>query len=383
MIMGASKGDKIRVMLAITDLSIGGIELVNLNLAKYLDKSKFAVTLVCWRGEGRLVDKLKEMDFNLEVFGLPAWAFIVIFIRFLLEIKRKKIDILHGNPGSYARLAGKLMNAPVIISSFHSQWQLGFGKALLDRIHSKYNDHFIAVSKSVREHIKHQQKLRDDNITVIYNGISIEPSYRDRNSAKLRRELGLSLTTPLVGFAGRLDYDKGVDILLQASKEILKKNHQVNIIIIGDGVERRNLERLASNLGISSQVHFTGFRDDIPHILSTINIFVAPARRAGFELTLTEAMASGVPIVATKCGAIPEVVADGETGILVPPEDPQAIAEAVIYLLKNPRLRKKMGSAGRKRVKEMFTVERMVAQYEELYERLLAEKTGRKSIKKR
>ena len=148
------------------------------------------------------------------------------------------------------------------------------------------------------------------------------------------------------------------------------------MVIVGDGPERADLERMAQELGIFKRVHFLGYRQDIPEILSALHVVAVPSRQAGFELILAEAMASGVVVVASRVGPIPEVIADGETGILVPPQDHEAFADAIIKLLGQPDRRKRMGEAGRARVRERFSIQRMVSETEALYERLVAEKMG-------
>lgn len=374
--MGTNQTQKIRVMLSITDLSIGGIELVNLNLARYLDKSRFEVTLVCWRGEGPLIERLRGQDFDLVVFGLPTWNFLGILWGYCREIRGRRIHILHANPGSFSRISAVVLKVPVIISSFHSQWRLGFVKLLLDRILSKFTDHFIGVSQAVAEHIKAQQKIRDDRIKVIYNGVIPEEYELRPRDISLKSELGLTDNARLVGFLGRLSFEKGADILIRAAPAILRKQRTAHLVVVGDGPERADLERMAQELGIFKRVHFLGYRQDIPEILSALDVVAVPSRQAGFELILAEAMASGVPVVASKVGPIPEVIADGETGLLVPPQDHEAFADAIIKLLGQPDRRKRMGEAGKKRVLEKFTVQKMVSQYEALYERLVAEKMG-------
>lgn len=374
--MGNGEIKKIRVMLTITDLSIGGIELVNLNLARHLDKSRFEVTLVCWRGEGPLIERLRGQNFDLVVFGLPPWNFLGILWRYCREIRGRRIHILHANPGSFARISAVALKVPVIISSFHSQWRLGFVKLLLDRILSKFTHYFIGVSQAVAEHTKAQQKIRDDRIKVIYNGIIPEEYELHPRDISLKSELGLAHNARLVGFLGRLSFEKGADILIRAAPAILRKQRTAHLVIVGDGPERADLERMAQELGVFKRVHFLGYRQNIPEILSALHVVAVPSRQAGFELILAEAMASGVAVVASRVGPIPEVIADGETGILVPPQDPEAFADAIIKLMGQPDRRKRMGEAGRARVRERFSIKRMVSETEALYERLVAEKMG-------
>ncbi len=374
--MGSEGTEKIRVMLTITDLSIGGIEMFNLNLAKYLDKSRFEVTLVCWQGGGPLIDKLGKRDFSLVVFGLPPWNVVGIIWRYFREIRKRHIQILHASPGTLQRVVAKVLNVPVIISSFHSQWEFGLLKILRYRILSKFSDCLVGVSRSVAEHTKRKYRVKDGKIRNIYNGIFPKDFELTSKKNLLKEELDLGKDVYLIGYLGRLYHEKGADILIQSAPKVIQRIGDVHFIIVGDGPERVGLKRLTQDLGISKNVHFLGYRQDTPRILSALDIFTGPNRQAGFELVLAEAMSAGLPVVAFNVGAIPEVVVDEETGILVSPEDSEAFANAIIRLLGESRLRKKMGEAGRKRVEERFSVQKMAEEYGALYEELLAKKTG-------
>jgi glycosyltransferase involved in cell wall biosynthesis len=134
------------------------------------------------------------------------------------------------------------------------------------------------------------------------------------------------------------------------------------------------MEAKAKAMQLSEDVIFTGIRQDVPNILGLLDVFVLPSLWEGLPIALLEAMAAGLPVVATAVGGTPEVVVEGETGFLVPPRDPEALAEAILRLLREPDLRRRMGEAGRKRVAEHFSVEQMVQKTEALYEHLLAEK---------
>lgn len=375
--MGSGKTKKIKVMLTITDLSIGGIELVNLNLASHLDKSRFEVTLVCWRGGGPLLTRVKEGDFKLVIFNLPSWNFIWNIYRYYKEMKRLQIDVLHGNPGTYARVAAYIAGVPVIISSLHNMYP-NLNKIILNmnRLLGKITDRFVAVSDAVGRYTSKIEWIGSKKLEKIYNGINMESFTNLPEKAKTRKELGFTYNVSLVATVGRLTDQKGVDIFIRSCMEISRQYKRVRFIIVGEGPCRKDLENLVEDLGMEEEIEFWGARHDIPKILSALDIMVVPSRWAGFELTLAEAMAAGVPVVASKVGPIPEVIADGETGILVPAEDPKALADAVIQLLGDSSLRKRMGEAGKKRVLEKFTVQKMVSQYEALYERLVAEKMG-------
>ena len=187
-------------------------------------------------------------------------------------------------------------------------------------------------------------------------------------------DFGLGGEEIIVGFIGRFHAQKGIDVLLKAFEKIEKSKMNVRLMLVGDGTLRKKIWKQSQTLGNDNRVLFTGIRKDIPLILSSLDIFVLPSRWEGLPLVLLEAMAAGLPIVATAVGGIPEVVVDGETGFLVPPEDPEALASAITRLIEDSVLRKKFGKAGYKRVKQHFNIQEASRRTEELYFSLLKEK---------
>jgi glycosyltransferase involved in cell wall biosynthesis len=174
-----------------------------------------------------------------------------------------------------------------------------------------------------------------------------------------------------IGTVGRLSWEKDQQALLEAFGLLKKQVDNACLLIVGDGALRGDLERAAEDLGIANDVQFLGYRDDVPSIMAALDVFVLPSLEEGISLTLLEAMAASRPIVATDVGGNPEVVVDGETGILVPSEDVAALAGAIIKLYGDKELRGKMGAAGRKRVEEHFSLNAMVDAYMALYSSVL------------
>jgi len=193
-------------------------------------------------------------------------------------------------------------------------------------------------------------------VRTIHNGVPDRPLNR-----RPRPFTGLA-----VGSIGRLDSQKGYDVLLRS----LAASDGVGCVIVGDGPERERLERLAASLGIAQRVAFEGWQSDARDFLTTFDVFVLPSRFEGFPLVLLEAMLAGLPVVATDVGSVAEAVQDGETGLLVPPDDVQALNEALHTLLDDPDLRRKLGDAGRARALE-FSPARMAREFEALYAEVL------------
>jgi glycosyltransferase involved in cell wall biosynthesis len=216
-------------------------------------------------------------------------------------------------------------------------------------------------------------RIRPDRLLVIPNGISLE-DVPPADPAEARAILGLSADTLVMGTVGRLQPVKGTRYLLEAFTQLAAVHEDVVLLLVGDGPERASLQVLAQQLGIAKSVRFLGDRQDVSRCLHTMDVFVLPSIWEGMPNAALEAMAVGLPVVATAAGGTPEVVVDGVTGLLVPPRDPDALARAVARLLRDSDLRRTMGQAGRVRAKQRFSIEETVRRTEELYTTLLKEK---------
>ncbi|MCP2605211.1 glycosyltransferase, partial [Candidatus Aminicenantes bacterium AH-873-B07] len=190
----------------------------------------------------------------------------------------------------------------------------------------------------------------------------------------LRRELGFSEGDYLVGIIAHLADHKGHKYLIEASQIIKNKTDKIKIIIVGEGPLKMELTRKVMKLNTGNVVFFLGFRKDIPQILNSLNLFVLSSYLEGLGSSILDAMACKLPVVATCTGGIPEAVKDGITGILVPPRNPEALAEAILKLYNNRKLAKEMGERGYKLVQEKFSIKSMVDKTLEFYRKLAVQK---------
>jgi glycosyltransferase involved in cell wall biosynthesis len=229
-------------------------------------------------------------------------------------------------------------------------------------------DAIIAISGSVRRFLIEAEHAPQDKIVCIPYGIDA-PGFSARAVAgAFRRELGVG-AQPLAVFVGRLTAQKGVDTLLQAFARVEAAVPGATLALAGDGPQRRILERLTTSLGLR-QVRFLGWRTDIPSLLSDADLLAMPSRWEGFGLTALEAMALAKPVVASRVSALPEIIADGETGLLVAPDDPESLAAAIIRMLRDRAAAIEFGRAGSELVRREFTVERMARQTADVYRRI-------------
>jgi glycosyltransferase involved in cell wall biosynthesis len=193
----------------------------------------------------------------------------------------------------------------------------------------------------------------------------VEPGIRER----LRGELGVPPEAGLVLAVGRLNAEKGQSLLLQAAPAVLSRCPGTVFALAGDGPLRGALEQQAAQLGIAGQVRFLGVRQDVPALLAAADLFVLPSRSEGMPNALLEAMAAGLPVVSFEVGGVGEVLVHGVTGLLVPPEDADGLARAMLALLENEQERRRLGAAARERIRANHNMENMCLQYRLLFER--------------
>jgi glycosyltransferase involved in cell wall biosynthesis len=239
---------------------------------------------------------------------------------------------------------------------------------LLDRFGRERVDRFIVVSDALHRTLVTGWGIEPGRVEVIPNGVDLDDGDDDRAApAALRRALGLDPGAPLIGAVGRLVRQKGFEVLIEAMPAVLARVPGARLVVVGEGPERARLARLARERGVGAAVTFAGFRPDAPRLLAALDVLVLPSRREGSPLVTLEAMARGVPVVASDIDGIAEQVTDGVDGLVVPAGDAAALAAAVVRVLGDRTLAGRLGEAGRRRVRACFDARQMVARTLELY----------------
>ncbi|MCD6219722.1 GT4 family glycosyltransferase PelF, partial [Candidatus Calescamantes bacterium] len=376
-----------KVLRVLPSLEMGGVEKTLISLLPHLEEKGFTVKVCTLYRKDILAKELEKI--GIPVINIGMRARIDIDLKYLRGIfhlaefiRKEKFHIVHthlyraNTPG---RIAAILARVPIIIANEHNvdSWKR-FSQRRMDRFLAKFTDKIIVVSNEVKKFYVNEVGIPDDKLEVIYNGVDLKRFEKDFDKKKKRKELGLPLSSPLVGTIGRLQLQKDHKTFLKASSLILKKFPKVHFLIVGGGSLRKELENFTRNLKIEKNVHFLGERKDIEEILPLMDIFVLTSKREGFPITVLEAMACSIPVVATSVGGTPELIEEGKTGFLIPPENPHILSEAIINLLKNEELGKEMGKYGKERVKS-FSIEKMVEKTEFLYDKLLQTKLGIKN----
>jgi len=296
------------------------------------------------------------------------------------SLRHLRIDILHTHlfDASVVGLtAGVLAGVPLRVMTRHySDYHTRIGKRWhigLDRMCTRLAHSVIAVSHQTRRVMLAEEGAPAEKVVVIHNGIDLSrvksPSYEE--VAELRQELDLD-NCAMLSVIARLHPEKGHEYMFRAlPRLLLATGGKLRLVVAGAGPFRELYERQVAGLGVEGAVRFLGFRTDIARILSASDVVVLPSVAEAFGLVLAEAMAMEKAVVATRVGGIPEIIQDGVTGVLVPPASPEALADAILSLLRDPFRRAQLGRAGRRRVEEAFRFEGMMKGYEAMYETLL------------
>ena len=265
---------------------------------------------------------------------------------------------------------------PAVISTMHG-WALpGLRGDIfwrLDLLLMRRFDHVIAVSHATKEEMV-VAGVPSDLISVIHNGIDTATWSQRQVNLSMREALGLSNAFPIIGYVGRISPEKDMKNWLRAAALITREYPTAQFVIVGEGRDdnlSHELKNLADALGIGSQVHFLGYREDLPSIYATFDLFFLSSRREGICNSHLEAMAMGIPIVATDVGGTKELIADGQTGYLLSAGDVEGMARVLLALIRDESLRKNVGSAARKHIEDKFSFASRLKCIETLYERII------------
>jgi len=381
---------KVRVLHLITRLDRGGSAENTVLTVSGLDKDRFETILATGKTT-RLTPRASQLGLEKgrDWIGIPQLVRdihplkdVQAFIRLLSIIHKGRFDIVHthsSKAGILGRLAAHIAGVPIIVHTPHGHVFYGYyGPAItrlflvLEKIWARFTDRIITLTENGRrEHVAFGV-AGPDKFVAIPSGVELEPFLSVRiDVRKVKKTLGIDLRERVVGSIGRLVPVKGYRYLIQASKWVLRKRPDVTFLLVGDGPLRDELMRLAQRLDVADKFVFAGHREDEPELIAAMDLFVLPSLNEGMGRVLVEAMAEGKPVVATEVGGVADVVVDRQTGLLVPPKDPEAMAEAILKLLQDEKLARRMGVEGRKRVYPRYSAKVMVEKIGRLYMELL------------
>jgi len=362
-------------------LARGGLERVVVDLVSSLDRQHFLPLVCTLTPGGVLAQELRDKGIPLlELSGCKS-VFDLSVVRTLCRYLRdNRVTIVHTHnrgPNLYGAVAARLARVPVVVHTRHGINRPHDRKAvLMNRVAGLLADRVVAVSQDARRVAIQFERMDPAKIITIHNGIRLE-LFMDRSPREtIRQTLGFGPNELLVGHVGRLAAAKDHVTILQAFKLVADKEKSARLVLVGDGELRANVAGMIRELGLEKVVTLLGDRRDVPDLMTAFDLFILPSTTEGISITLLEAMAAGLAVVATTVGGNPEVVVDGETGILGPAQEPAWLANAIVTLLRAPAQRFQMGAAGRQRVSEHFSLTTMAQEYQRLYKQLLHAKFG-------
>ncbi len=362
-----------KVLQLVTGLGQGGAEQVVLDIATRLDPERYQISvcsiLAVPGAQGGNVGRLKDAGVDVMSLGLTAkWQLrrAAALEKLLRDVQPHVLHCHMFHANVLGRWIGRRAAVPNIISTVHiaeRRWRPW--RFWLERKTDPLGAITVCVSNAVLEFQSRRTRLPADRFTVIPNGIDTASFAKpSRPRRDVRAEFGIRPEAKVVGSVGRLARQKGHRYLIQAVSRLPKPWDDAELVIAGDGPEMGKLRSLARRSGCAARIHLVGGRSDVPDLLHAFDVFAMPSLYEGFGLTLVEAMAAGVPVVASAVDSLPEVLGAG--GILVPPADPDRLAEGICKALANPA--PEQTEKARARARERFDVSIMVRNYTELYD---------------
>ncbi len=365
---------RIKICQLITELRPAGAERCVYELARRLDRDRFDVHVMALRG-GRVADWLDQEGIPVTVLNVRGRWDLSRLYSLVGHLRAGQFDLLHTHlfhGDLIGRAGARLVGIPHLVHTVHvaegrfRPWQFAHA-----RLGANYYDRIVCVSESVKAYHAKRAGLPDRLYTTILNGIDVEHFKRNEKTRKqLREEWGLAGDQVLLAFVGRLDRQKGIDTLLAAVSHLGARGEQAHLVVAGDGAKRNLVENFIRYGEGGAGTKWLGFVEDIPGLLSAADVLVMPSRWEGFGLAAAEAMAAAVPVIATNVPGLREVVVDDQTGIVVEPDNGQALAGAIEKLSADADLRFRLGRAGLERVRSLFPIDKNISAHEELYQQV-------------
>lgn len=357
----------------------GGAEKMLLSLVENLDMHRYKSSILLLQ-DGWLNVQLQKRGFKTILIPQNrSYDFSWLF-QMMRVLRDSSVDVMHAHEfamNTYGSFASVLTGIPIITTVhgknyYWEKWRRRSAYRLAAK-HSK----MVAVSEDLKQFLVREVSIKPETIRVLYNGIDSHLYDLNGTGTDIRKQLGINEKQCLIGTVGSLDTVKGHSYFLKAAAKIVETSMDTMFIVAGSGNLLKSLKKETSLLGIEKNVIFLGFREDIPSVLQCMDIFVFPSLSEGLPLAVLEAMAAGKPVVATDVGGIPEVIGDGQTGFLVPPKNPDLLAEKITFLIRDRALRSRFGHSGRARVQKEFSLQNMVEEYQLLYDHFFNKRSMR------
>lgn len=372
---GTPGARRMRVAFITTSMIVGGQERVIMDVCNGMDPERFEVALLLTKERGPLCDFIQDHVTVVPEFRRGPLGALLALGRLTRWMRAWKPDCVFtqglGDKFLLGRLAAQRTGVPVILSGLHcTPGPEHVGRTILGRWNKKLmhlNTGVTTVTHDLADYLVEHESFPRERVTIIPNGVDCERFHPHQPPAALREELGLTEAHRVASLIAALRPEKRHDLFLRAARIVADALPQARFLIVGDGPSRADFERQAAELGLDDVVQFLGARHDIPEIQAVSDVVcLASTDVESAPICMLEALASGRPQVATSIGGIPRIVDDGVTGLLVPPGEVPALAEAIRTILADDALARRMGEAARARALAEFSVEFMVHAHEQL-----------------
>jgi len=350
-----------KILYVIPNLEIGGTEKHLYYLASGMRRKGYSVKIVCLEKLGELGKIMEREGFDVNALKINKSYNPLIVLKLGRILKEFKPDVLHTYLFGFhlwAGVAGKFLKVPLIISSRRQIpiWRKWYHKIFTD-IGNLFTDYIICCSRAVKEFVIEKEMVWNKKVKVIYNGILFPKVKIENKPEKLR----------CIGVVANFNEEKGHIYLIKATKLLIKEFPDIEVRLAGKGKLEGFIKEKVKEYGLEKNIFFEGQIEDVFAFLDKIDIFVLPSISEGLPNAVIEALYMEKPVVATKVGGISEVIISGKNGILVRPKNPEELADAIKFLIKNPEFAIMIGKEGRKTVSEKFSYERMVEEYSAVY----------------
>jgi len=374
-----------RVFLMVESFNMGGSEHQLVELAQRMHSSRYQVTVGCLRAEGPLLEELKRAAIPVVEFrskGLLRPQGIYQLLRLSRFLRKNQFHVTQ-TYDLYSTLvcvpASWLARTPVVVSSrrdLASWWWYTPRNRRILRCIQNLSSFVVGNSMAVRDFLINEDGLDPAKIRVILNGIDAD-SYNGNRDDRETLFPSVRGDDKLIAVVANMNVPtKGHQDLVEAASRICADYPKARFVLIGDGKERSNIEQRIGELGLQQHFMLLGRRMDVPRLLNCCDLSVLPSWAEGLPNAVIESLAAGLPVVATRVGGIPEIIEDGESGLLVPPHNPDDLAEAILRVLNDSEFARTLGRAGKDRVQKVFSFDRLVKETADLYEEGLARNLG-------
>ncbi|MGD0173096.1 MAG: glycosyltransferase family 4 protein [Anaerolineales bacterium] len=386
--MNDNTGSPLRIALVIARLNVGGPATHVIELAAGLPRDEFEVRLITGRegpGETGMHYLAEQMgvkpEILLQLSPRIGPADVLVFLRLRAIFRNWKPDVVHthtAKAGAVGRTAARCAGVPVVVHTFHGHVLRGYFSPpvefffrSLERMLARITDKIVTLSPALKADLVDMGIAPAGKIDVVPLGMNLDPLLDcSSRRGELRSELGIGPDQPLIGIVGRLVAIKNHRLFLEAARSMVDSGNPAHFAIVGDGELRNSLQELASEMGIASRVHFLGWKKDMLPVYAAFDLLALTSDNEGTPVAVIEAMAAGVPVVATAVGGVPDVIRDGETGWLVPPGDASALRRAWLAALRRDPSIEAAIIRGQREVLERFGQEQMISTMADLYRRL-------------